>query len=209
MFTADVSRHETPVLAGAELQLWRALWPAAECARIAAELRQRLAWQQKPIVIFGRDVMQPRLTAWYGDPDCAYVYSGKRNEPLPWTPLLTELRVAVETVTGARFNSVLANCYRNGQDSMGWHSDDEPELGPDPSIASLSFGAARRFCLQHRKQKALRLDLLLQDGDLLLLAGATQANYRHALPKTAKPVGERLNFTFRWIYPTRHQPAQA
>ncbi|MFN4290303.1 MAG: alpha-ketoglutarate-dependent dioxygenase AlkB family protein [Permianibacter sp.] len=208
MFRADVSRHETPVLAGAELQLWRALWPSAECARIAAELRQSLAWQQKPIVIFGRDVMQPRLTAWYGDPDCAYVYSGKRNDPLPWTPLLAELRVAVETVTGARFNSVLANCYRNGQDSMGWHSDDEPELGPDPSIASLSFGAARRFCLQHRKQKALRLDLLLQDGDLLLMAGATQANYRHALPKTAKPVGERLNFTFRWIYPTRHQPVQ-
>lgn len=208
MFSADVSRHETPVLAGAELQLWRALWPAAECARIAAELRQRLAWQQKPIVIFGRDVMQPRLTAWYGDPDCAYVYSGKRNEPLPWTPLLQELREAVETVTGARFNSVLANCYRNGQDSMGWHSDDEPELGPDPSIASLSFGAARRFCLQHRKQKALQLELLLQDGDLLLMAGATQANYRHALPKTAKPVGERLNFTFRWIYPTRHQPVQ-
>ena len=202
MLPVDLSHHETLVLAGADLQLWRALWPAAECARMAGELRQTLAWQQKPIVIFGREVLQPRLTAWYGDPHCSYVYSGKRNEPLAWTPLLSALRAAVETVTGARFNSVLANCYRNGQDSMGWHSDDEPELGPDPSIASLSFGAPRRFCLQHRKQKMQRLELLLQDGDLLLMAGATQANYRHALPKTAKPVGERLNFTFRWIYPT-------
>ena len=201
MLPPDRSRHETPVLADAELQLWRALWPAAECARIAAALRQTLAWQQKPIVIFGHEVMQPRLTAWYGDPECSYVYSGKRNEPLPWTPLLRELRAAVETVTGARFNSVLANCYRNGQDSMGWHSDDEPELGPEPVIASLSFGATRRFCLQHRKRKADKLELALQDGDLLLMAGGTQAHYRHALPKTAKPVGERLNFTFRQIYP--------
>ncbi|NQD37058.1 alpha-ketoglutarate-dependent dioxygenase AlkB [Permianibacter sp. IMCC34836] len=199
---AHFSDFETPVLANAELQLWRALWPAQDCADIEAELRRTLAWQQKPIVIFGREVLQPRLTAWYGDPDCAYVYSGKRNEPLPWTPLLTELRLAVELVSGARFNSVLANCYRNGQDSMGWHSDDEPELGPEPVIASLSFGAARRFCLQHRRQKQQRLELLLQDGDLLLMAGATQANYRHALPKTSKPVAERLNFTFRWIHPT-------
>lgn len=201
---ADTTHHETPVLAGAELQLWRALWPAAECARIAADLRQTLDWQQKPIVIFGREVMQPRLTAWYGDPECSYVYSGKRNEPLAWTPLLAELREVVQTVTGARFNSVLANCYRNGQDSMGWHSDDEPELGPDPVIASLSFGATRRFCLQHRKRRTDRLELALQDGDLLLMAGATQTNYRHALPKTAKPTAERLNFTFRLIYPATH-----
>lgn len=200
--TADTTHHETPVLAGAELQLWRALWPSAECAEIAAQLRQTLAWQQKPIVIFGREVLQPRLTVWYGDPDCAYVYSGKRNEPLAWTPLLTELRETVQAITGARFNSVLANCYRNGQDSMGWHSDDEPELGPAPVIASLSFGASRRFLLQHRKHKTQRLELLLQDGDLLLMAGATQRNYRHSLPKTAKPTAERLNFTFRWIHPT-------
>lgn len=198
---ANSSNHETPVLADAELQLWRALWPADECTRLAAELRRTLAWQQKPIMIFGREVMQPRLTAWYGDPECSYVYSGKRNEPLAWTPLLRELRDAVETVTGARFNSVLANCYRNGQDSMGWHSDDEPELGPDPIIASLSLGATRRFCLQHRKRKASKLELALQDGDLLLMAGGCQAHYRHALPKTAKPIGERLNFTFRWIHP--------
>jgi len=197
----DPHHHETLVLAGAELQLWRALWSAERCAQIATELRHSLVWQQKPILIFGREVMQPRLTAWYGDPGCSYVYSGKRNEPLPWTPLLTELRDAVQSVTGARFNSVLANCYRNGQDSMGWHSDDESELGPDPVIASLSFGGTRRFCFQHRKNKAQKLALLLQDGDLLLMAGATQANYRHALPKTVKPVAERLNFTFRWIYP--------
>lgn len=201
MQSPDTSRHETFVLAGADLQCWRALWPATECRHMATALRQTLAWQQKPIVIFGREVMQPRLTAWYGDPGCSYVYSGKRNEPLPWTPLLNDLRAAVEQITDARFNSVLANCYRDGQDSMGWHSDDEPELGPDPVIASLSFGAPRRFCLQHRKHKAQRLELLLQDGDLLLMAGATQRHYRHALPKTAKPVGERLNFTFRWIRP--------
>ena len=194
-------RLETPDLPGADLKLWRGLWPPADCIRIAAELRQSLAWQQKPIVIFGREVLQPRLTAWYGDADCAYVYSGKRNEPLPWTPALAELRIAVEQVTATRFNSVLANCYRHGQDSMGWHSDDERELGPFPAIASLSFGATRRFCLRHRKRKTERMDLMLQAGDLLLMAGATQANYRHALPKTATSQGERLNFTFRWIHP--------
>lgn len=195
------SSAETLSLPGADLRLWRALWPAEDCACIASALRQSLAWQQQPIVIFGREVLQPRLTAWYGDPDCAYVYSGKRNEPLPWTPLLVDLRLAVETLTGCQFNSVLANCYRDGQDSMGWHSDNEPELGPAPAIASLSFGASRRFCLQHRKHKSQRLELLLQDGDLLLMAGATQAHYRHALPKTTRPVGERLNFTFRRIFP--------
>jgi alkylated DNA repair dioxygenase AlkB len=196
----DATRHETPVLADAELQLWRGVWSPAECQRIRTELRQTLAWQQRPIVIFGREVLQPRLTAWYGDPECSYVYSGKRNEPLAWTPLLRALREAVEQVSGARYNSVLANCYRNGQDSMGWHSDDEIELGPAPIIASLSFGATRRFCLQHRKRKHERLELLLQEGDLLVMAGNTQACYRHALPKTARPIGERLNFTFRWIH---------
>ncbi|HBK45083.1 MAG TPA: alpha-ketoglutarate-dependent dioxygenase AlkB, partial [Xanthomonadaceae bacterium] len=101
--------------------------------------------------------------------------------------------------TGADFNSVLANRYRDGRDAMGWHSDDEPELGPQPLIASLSLGAARRFAFRHRSDPALRLALTLGHGDLLLMAGATQSHYRHALPRTARPVGERVNLTFRRI----------
>lgn len=168
-------------------------WPNAEVlARLVAET----AWRAETVVVYGKRHLQPRLSAWHGDR--AYRYSGLRLAPLPFSPLLDTLRRAAEAATGRPYNSVLLNYYRDGQDSMGMHSDDEPELGPEPAIASLSFGATRTFILRHKLTKAT-LKLPLTDGSLLFMAGAMQANWMHGINKTAKPVGARLNLTFRNI----------
>ena len=159
-------------------------------------LRDETPWRQDSIVLFGKARLQPRLTAWYGD--ASYTYSGLRLDPLPWTPLLADIRAAVEGACGRRFNSVLLNYYRNERDSMGMHSDDEPELGPEPAIASLSFGATRSFILRHKRNKR-RLKLDLHDGSLLLMSGTLQSNWLHGIDKAARPIGERLNLTFRYI----------
>lgn len=154
------------------------------------------------IVLYGRSISSPRLSAWHGDSDAVYRYSGLRLEPAPWTPILLDVRERVEALAAARFNSVLLNLYRDGQDSMGWHSDDEPELGRNPLIASISLGAARRFLLQHKKRR-LRLEWLLEDGDVLVLGGTTQHCWRHHVPKIRQPMGPRINLTFRWIHGPR------
>lgn len=164
-------------------------------------LREELPWARHRIQMFGREVLTPRLCAWVGDPDASYTYSRTHFVPLPWTPALRSLRERLQREGIGRFNSVLANRYRDGSDSMGWHSDDEGELGPQPVIASISLGATRRFRLRHRTDPSQRVELMLEHGSLLLMRGATQANYRHDLPKTARPVGERINLTFRWIMP--------
>lgn len=159
-------------------------------------LRDETPWRQDSIVLFGKQHLQPRLTAWYGD--ASYTYSGLRLDPLPWTPLLAELRATVETTCGCRFNSVLLNYYRNERDSMGMHSDDEPELGPEPAIASLSLGATRSFKLRHKRNKrTVKLDL--HDGSLLLMSGSLQSNWLHGINKAARSLGERINLTFRFI----------
>ena len=172
----------------------------AEAAALLAGLTAGIAWEQRSIRLFGQLVPQPRLTAWYGDPAACYTYSGLRWEPRPWLPALLTLRQRLQAATGSRFNSVLLNLYRDGRDSMGWHADDEPELGPAPAIASLSLGATRRFRLRPRAgllHAPLALDL--PAGSLLLMQGPTQRHWQHALPKTARPVGPRLNLTFRWV----------
>ena len=170
-----------------------------DATALFAELRASLHWQQQPIRMFGRMVMQPRLTAWYGDPGAAYTYSGLKHEPLQWTDELNALRQKLETETGSRFNSVLCNCYRSGTDSMGWHSDNEPELGSDPVIASVSLGQPRRFLLRHKNNHLQKHTLLLGHGSLLLMHGETQQNWQHSLPRTAAHCNERINLTFRHI----------
>lgn len=188
----------------ADVQLDAGFLPPAEAAALLAELTASVAWRHEPIKLFGREVLQPRLTAWYGDSGAAYRYSGLLLEPLPWTPALLALRRRVEAAAGAAFNSVLLNLYRDGQDSMGWHADDEPELGPAPLIASLSLGATRRFRLRPRPGVGLAhppLGLELGSGSLLLMQGSTQQYWQHAVPKTARPLGPRLNLTFRRIHP--------
>ncbi len=167
--------------------------PEQMLERLLAEID----WRQDTARIMGRRIELPRLTAWYGD--AGYHYSGIDNPPRPWLPLLHELKQAAETIAGASFNSVLANLYRDGKDSMGWHSDDERALGRDPVIASLSFGAIRRFRLKHKRDREQRLGLDLPAGSCLVMAGALQHHWQHALPKTARPVGPRVNLTFRLI----------
>jgi len=156
--------------------------------------------------IHGREVPSPRLVSWHGDPGSGYAYSGVHHEPVAWTPGLSEVRARIHDATGLTFNSVLANLYRDGADSMGWHADKEPELGPTPDdrwIASMSFGAERRFLLRHRRDAADQLELRLGGGTLLVMRGTTQTHYRHAVPKTRKAVGPRLNLTFRRVVETK------
>lgn len=167
--------------------------------RLLEALRDGIAWENHRVVLFGREHASPRLSCWIGDPGTAYRYSGTLFEPRPWPPLLLPVRERLCAELGTAFNSVLANRYRNGQDCMGWHSDAEPELGTEPVIASLSLGATRRFVLKHRRDPQLRQAIELPHGSLLVMAGATQRHYRHALPRTARPVGERINLTFRRI----------
>jgi alkylated DNA repair dioxygenase AlkB len=176
----------------------------AEAAAAFTTLRTSIPWETHRIRLFGRGIDSPRLSAWIGDPGAAYRYSGVRFEPHPWPPALAALRERVAAAAGTRFDSVLANLYRNGADYMGWHSDDERDLGPQPVIASLSLGAPRRFRLKHRRDPDRTLALELTPGSLLLMRGDTQRNYRHALPKSVRAMGERVNLTFRWI---RHPPA--
>jgi len=172
---------------------------AARADALFARLRHEIAWEMHRIKLFGRAVDSPRLSCWIGDAGASYVYSGTRFEPRPWPVSLIELRDEVRPVAGEHFNSVLANLYRDGRDSMGWHSDDEPELGPQPIIASVSLGATRRLRFKSRQEPTTSFDLELPHGSLLVMRGDTQRNYRHALPKTTKPIAERINLTFRRI----------
>jgi len=186
-------------LPDADVRLWpQALSPDEADERFPA-LRSRIDWRQEDILIFGERRRVPRLVAWHGDPGTTYTYSGTTHEPLPWTVDLQSIRATVEALTGHSYNSVLLNLYRDGRDGMGWHADDERELGRDPVIASVSLGATRRFCLRHRRHKDLKLDLLLPHGSLLCMGGTTQHHWVHALPKTRRPVGERVNLTFRRV----------
>ncbi|SDQ37718.1 DNA-N1-methyladenine dioxygenase [Pseudoxanthomonas sp. CF385] len=186
-------------LPGASLGFWPD-WLGADAAdRLFDDLIDALPWSVHRIRLFGREVDSPRLSAWIGDPDAVYRYSGTRFAPLPWTDALSAVRVRLQSALGSPFNSVLANLYRDGRDAMGWHSDDEPELGLKPLIASVSLGAPRRFLLKHRENPAVRSALVLPHGSLLVMSGDTQRLYRHALPRTARPVGPRINLTFRHV----------
>ena len=163
-------------------------------------LRESIDWKHQPIKMFGRSVMQPRLTAWYGDEGTEYSYSGLMNYPVPWNSRLHEIKKKVEELSKHKFNSVLLNLYRDGQDSMGWHQDNEVELGVNPTIASVSFGAIRQFQMRHKFDKSIpKLDIGLQDGSVLIMSGETQKYWQHQVPKTKKLLGERINLTFRSI----------
>jgi alkylated DNA repair dioxygenase AlkB len=195
LFSAEAALLPIPIDDG-ELYFMQQLPLAMDNAEVLRRLLDETVWKAETIFLFGREVAQPRLSAWYGER--RYTYSGRTFEPLPFTPLQLEIKRAVEAATGKRFNSLLLNYYRNEQDSMGFHSDDEAELGPQPAIASLSFGATRTFILKHKKQpKTVKIDLT--DGSLLLMAGKLQHCWRHGINKERKPGGARVNLTFRLI----------
>ncbi len=171
--------------------------------RILAELIERTPWRTEVINLWGKEHQQPRLAAWFGDAGARYTYSGLSLEPLPWTHLLSTLRSRVEALAGTSLNSVLLNYYRDHRDSMGMHSDDEPELGKNPTIASVSLGEQRTFVLKHRFKKELEpIHLPLDHGSLLLMKGATQHNWKHGINKLSRPCGPRVNLTFRRIVST-------
>lgn len=191
----SLERLELP---GADLRLAPGWLPADEADALFAQLRQDIPWECHRIRMFGREVDSPRLSSWIGDPEAVYTYSRTRFVPHPWPASLLPLRERLSGALGVAFNSVLANLYRDGRDRMGWHSDDEAELGPRPVIASVSLGATRRFSLKPRAGGASR-HLDLPHGSLLVMAGDTQSAWRHALAGTARPVGARINLTFRCV----------
>jgi alkylated DNA repair dioxygenase AlkB len=180
---------------------WYPHWLAPDAATLAlVRLIGEVEWKQDTIGTPGGQKRLPRLTAWQGDPGAVYVYSSIRNEPLAWTPTVLELKTAAEAVTGVRFNSVLLNRYRSGDDSMGWHADREPELGKEPVIASVSLGVMRKFDLRHNESGTVR-SFELTSGSLLVMRGRTQAHWRHRVPKAPGLRGERINLTFRFVTP--------
>lgn len=162
-------------------------------------LKKDVPWQQDDIKVFGKIYPQPRLTALYGNNGKPYTYSNITMQPHDFTNILLEIKKKVETKTDVTFTTCLLNLYRHGKDSNGWHADNEKELGPNPVIASITLGQERYFHLKHRTDKNLRQKILLEHGSLLLMQGATQHHWLHQIPKTAKPVGKRINLTFRVI----------
>lgn len=159
------------------------------------------SWREEKVTVWGKTHLQPRLIAWHGDSGKTYSYSGIKMNPLPWTPLLLGLKAEIERIANAPFNSVLLNYYRNGLDSMGQHSDDERELGPEPVIASLSVGQERTLIFRHKRDKAMKpIRLPLPSGSLLLMKGPTQTNWKHSIDKEPSASGPRINLTFRYIF---------
>jgi alkylated DNA repair dioxygenase AlkB len=163
------------------------------------KLLTETSWQQDNITVYGKTYPQPRLTALFGNEGMPYSYSNITMHPQPWNEILLQMKLKIAKVTQCDFTTVLLNRYRNGQDSNGWHADNEKELGTNPVIASISLGAARAFHLQHNSIKEARLKLTLEHGSLLLMKGTTQHYWKHQIPKTAKTVDQRINLTFRTI----------
>lgn len=179
-----------------ELFLIKQFFPSGKADHLFQILLNDLAWQEEQIFLYGRWVKVPRMMCWYGDKGASYHYSGVIHHPLPWTQPLLDIKQEIESSYPCSFNSVMANLYRNGSDSMGCHADDEKELGKNPVIASLSLGEQRLLKFRHSKRKET-LNILLSHGDLLLMAGEIQHHWKHELPKTKKAKTERINLTFR------------
>ncbi len=175
------------------------LFSPVESQRFFKLLQDEIKWRHEPIMLFGKQIMQPRLTAWYGDEGKIIRYSGIKMQPLPWTSTLKEIKTRVESFADITFNSVLLNQYRNEKDSMGWHRDNESELGKDPVIASVSFGAIRTFYFRHAAEPKLKKSIPLNDGSGLIMRGSTQQHWYHSLPKLTYPINPRINLTFRII----------
>lgn len=170
-----------------------------EADTILELLANEIPWKQDDIKIFGKVHPQPRLTALFGNEGKSYSYSNIKMQPHPWNPILQKIKLKIETVVATDFTSVLLNQYRDGKDSNGWHADNEKELGVNPIIASLSFGAERVFQLKHNSIADLKQNIILEHGSLLVMKGTTQHFWKHQIPKTSKPIESRINLTFRVI----------
>jgi alkylated DNA repair dioxygenase AlkB len=190
---------EKLVMADADVIYYRTFFTRLQSDTFYQALLDTTNWKQEKIKLYGKPMDLPRLTAWYGDEGKSYSYSGIRVDPDPWTPALLAIKQEIEAVSEVCFNSVLLNLYRGGRDSVAWHSDDEPELGTDPVIGSVSFGETRNFQLRHKQNKELRVKVDLTHGSYLLMTGPTQHHWQHQVPKAARAPGSRINLTFRII----------
>ncbi|HAN77024.1 MAG TPA: alpha-ketoglutarate-dependent dioxygenase AlkB [Bacteroidales bacterium] len=187
-------------LPNAEIEFYPDFFSAFESQIFFSALKQKTNWRQEKMFMYGKEVNFPRLTAWYGDNDKDYSFSGIKLKPYSWTETLINIKNSIQKVENSNFNSVLLNLYRNGQDSINWHTDAEKELGQNPIIASVSFGATRKFQLKHKYDKTLEtVNIELLSGSLLIMKGETQHFWVHQVPKTNKVIGERINLTFRTI----------
>ncbi|MTI32094.1 alpha-ketoglutarate-dependent dioxygenase AlkB family protein [Xanthovirga aplysinae] len=174
------------------------IMPTQEALFYFENLRNSILWKNDEAIIFGRHIITKRKAAWYGDTNFDYTYSNTTKRALSWTKELLELKTIVEKITQTKFNSCLMNLYHNGNEGMAWHSDDEKALGQNTSIASLSFGAERKFSFKHKRTKQ-KVSLILEHGSLLLMKGTTQTHWLHTLPKTKRKLKPRINLTFRTI----------
>lgn len=198
LFNAAVSSHRIN-LPDADLLIYPFLFSHPDADRYLCELMETIEWSQDTITIYGKQHLVPRLSAWYANQGKSYQYSGIELKGLTLLPVLNEIKQKIEDISDVSFNSVLANRYRDGSDSVGWHADDEPELGENPVIASVSFGEERVFQLKHKTDKSLKTSFILPHGSLLIMRGATQDNWLHQIPKSSKKMLERINLTFRVI----------
>jgi alkylated DNA repair dioxygenase AlkB len=167
-----------------------------EANRFFHSLLQNIPWKNDEAVVFGKHIVTKRKTAWYGDSNYLYIYSNSAKQALPWTRELMNIRQIIENISNTKFNSCLLNLYHNGNEGLGWHSDDEKSIQENSTIASVSFGAERRFSFKH-KQSQKTISLLLEHGSLLLMKEGTQKNWLHSLPKSKKIIQPRINLTFR------------
>lgn len=183
----------------ADIKHFPSLFSSQEADDLFSTLRNEIEWRQEQIKFYGQIHDLPRLTAWYGDPNKTYKYSGIEVNSTPWTPTLLLIKNKIESVSNVQFNSVLLNLYRSGADGVSWHSDDEPELGVNPVIGSVSLGEPRSFQLKHKTNNDLKQKIILEHGSYLLMQGETQHHWVHQIPKSKKNMNERINLTFRVI----------
>lgn len=174
------------------------IFTTEEASTHLSHLLTHIPWQHDEVFLFGKKIITSRQMAWFGDQNCNYTYAGKKHQALPWTKELTTIRNAVESYTKTSFNSCLANLYHEGEQGMGWHQDNEKELGSNPTIASISFGAERRFDFRHKESRE-KISVILENGSLLIMSGETQTHWQHQLPKTKKIKNQRVNLTFRTV----------
>ena len=199
LFESENGEPQHIDLPGAELLFWPQFYSQLGAEQWYAKLIEKVQWKEKIIQMYGRDVLVPRLSSWYADKEKNYTYSGALHTPLNWISELLVLKQDVEKRTQASFNSVLCNLYRNNQDSVAWHSDDEPELGNQPIIASLSFGETRVFQFRRKDDHKKKFALELPSGSCLLMRGDTQKLWQHQIAKTTQSLKPRINLTFRLV----------
>lgn len=200
IFNESIARNNTLLNKdGATVNYYGMILPSEEASQYFGLLMQNIQWKNDDLVFFGKHVTTKRKVAWYGDSEYLYTYSNTTKRALAWTKELSELKQIVEKYAGTKFNSCLLNLYHNGNEGMGWHSDDEESLGKNNNtIASLSFGAERKFSFKHKRTKQT-ISVVLEHGSLLVMKGATQSNWLHCLPKSKTITQPRINLTFRAI----------